>query len=61
MPSGGKRDGAGRKPVGTAPKRKTSAAIDQGLLVLVDAKAKRLGISRNAAIEEALRLWFANA
>lgn len=54
---GGARKGAGRPRAGVAPKVKTSAAIDPQLLQEVAEKAQRLGLSRNAAIEEALRLW----
>jgi hypothetical protein len=54
---GGPRKGAGRKPQGAHAKTKTSAAIDPELLAALDAKAARLGLTRNAAIETALRLW----
>lgn len=56
-PHGGRREGAGRKPQGKARKVKTSAAIDPDLLATLDAEAARRGITRNAMLDEVLRLW----
>ena len=51
---GGARPGAGRPAEGSAPKVKTSIAVDGSLLVWAADEAERRGISRNKVIEEAL-------
>lgn len=51
MPKGGKRQGAGRKPIGTAPKTKINITVDCDLLRCIDA----LSDNRSQWIEAAIR------
>lgn len=51
---GGRREGAGRKPTGAAPKETTSISIDPAILAAGRARADALGISLSQLIERNL-------
>lgn len=51
---GGRRPGAGRQPIGTAPRKTISASLDPHTVAFLTAEAERAGVSRSAVIEHAL-------
>jgi len=55
-----KQPRAGRSPKGDSAKKIVSLTIDPALISQIDSYATNKGISRSAAIEEAIAGWFAS-
>lgn len=56
---GGARAGAGRPKTYKRPSLPTTVTLEQSERDALDRKATRLGLSRTAAIREAIRAWLA--
>lgn len=51
---GGRRPGAGRQPIGSAPRKTISASLEPDLVRFIEREAEASGVSRSAVIAYAL-------